>query len=53
MKRSQEFKESVEKPVYVNDTRFGLRKMFLNPTGKAKKGVYMNAGRGANGEHNG
>ena len=53
MKRSKEFKTSVDRPVVVNDSRFGLRKFFLRDQEKAKTGVYMNPGRGANGESNG
>jgi hypothetical protein len=53
MKRSKEFKDSVDRPITVNDSRFGLRKFFLRSQEKAKEGVYMNPGRGANGESNG
>ena len=53
MKRSKEFKNSVDRSVIVNDSRFGLRKFFLRDQEKAKTGVYMNPGRGANGESNG
>jgi hypothetical protein len=53
MKRSKEFKISIDRPVTVNDSRFGLRKFFLRDQEKAKVGVYMNPGRGANGESNG
>jgi hypothetical protein len=52
MSRKEEFK-NIAKPVLVNDSRFGLRKIYLSNSGKAKKGVYQNPGRGANGEHNG
>jgi hypothetical protein len=53
MKRLKEFKNSVDRPITVNDSRFGIRKFFLRNQEKAKKGVYMNPGRGANGESNG
>ena len=52
MNRKKEFK-SIATPVLVNDSRFGLRKIYLSNSGKAKKGVYQNPGKGANGEHNG
>jgi len=53
MKRNKEFKSANLKPTYINDSRFGLRKFFLRDQEKAKEGVYMNPGRGANGESNG
>jgi hypothetical protein len=53
MKRSKEFKNSIDRPITINDSRFGLRKFFLRDQEKAKKGVYMNPGRGANGESSG
>jgi len=53
MKRNKEFKNANSRPVTINDSRFGLRKFFLRDQEKAKKGVYMNPGRGANGESNG
>jgi len=53
MKRSKEFKSSVGRATTVNDSRFGLRKFFLRDQEKAKTGVYMNPGKGANGESNG
>jgi hypothetical protein len=49
MSRKKEF-FSITKPILVNDSRFGLRKMFLTKSGDAKKGVYNNPGKGANGE---
>jgi hypothetical protein len=53
MKRSKEFTNATPKVTYINDSRFGLRKFFLRDQEKAKKGVYMNPGRGANGESSG
>jgi hypothetical protein len=50
MKRSKEFKDANPKATYINDSRFGLRKFFLRDQEKAKTGVYMNPGRGPNGE---
>ena len=49
MSRKKEFL-NITKPILVNDSRFGLRKMFLTKSGDAKKGVYKNPGKGANGE---
>ena len=50
MKRSKAFKEGHPKAPTINDSRFGLRKFFLRDQEKAKMGVYMNPGRGVNGE---
>jgi len=52
MKRRSEFKTSIAKPITVSDSRFGIRKFFVekNPNTRAKKGVYATPGRGANGE---
>jgi hypothetical protein len=49
-KRSKAFKEGFPKATVINDSRFGIRKFFLRDQEKAKKGVYMDPGRGANGE---
>ena len=43
-------KKSSPKPTIINDSRFGKRKMYLNPSGKAKKGVQQTPGRGQRGE---
>jgi hypothetical protein len=53
MKRNKSFKEGILRPTTINDSRFGLRKFFLRDQEKAKTGVYMNPGKGANGESNG
>jgi hypothetical protein len=45
LKRKTEFKKSVYKAVLVNDTRFGLRKLFLNQQDKPKTFSYNNPGR--------
>lgn len=45
LKRKTEFKKSVHKVVLVNDTRFGLRKLFLNQQDKPKTFSYNNPGR--------
>jgi hypothetical protein len=51
MKRSKAFKEGHPKATTINDSRFGIRKFFLRDQEKAKTGVYMNPGRGVNGEN--
>jgi hypothetical protein len=43
-------KKSSPKPTIINDSRFGKRKMYLTPSGKAKKGVQQTPGRGQRGE---
>jgi hypothetical protein len=49
--RSAEFKDAVHKPVVVNDSRFGIRKFFLNEDEKPSiGGVYAIPGKGPNGE---
>ncbi len=49
-RRNSEFKSAVIKPKVVKDSRFGLRKLFLNDNEKSTTFSYMEAGRGANGE---
>ena len=49
-RRKKAFKEGTPRHVTVNDSRFGIRKLFLNDTEKAKEGVYFNPGRGASGD---
>lgn len=39
-----------QKPTIINDSRFGKRKMYLNPNEKAKRGVPQKPGRGQRGE---
>jgi hypothetical protein len=51
MSRKKEFKESVFKPLTVNDSRFGIRKMFLNTKEKPSIAGYSSPGKGPNGEH--
>lgn len=51
MKRSKEFLDSVPKPITISDSRFGLRKMFLNPKERSRVVKYATPGRGPNGEH--
>ena len=49
-KRSSSFKKALFKPITVNDSRFGIRKMYLNNNEKPSIFTYREAGRGANGE---
>jgi len=51
MSRKKEFKSSVEKPLTIKDSRFGLRKMYLNEKEKPSIAVYGTPGKGPNGEH--
>jgi len=48
--RKKEFKNSVEKPVKINDSRFGLRKVYLNTNESPSVFVYPTKGKGVNGE---
>lgn len=50
--RKQEFKHAVEKPITIRDSRFGIRKIYLNPNEEPSiGGVQQRPGRGPNGEH--
>jgi hypothetical protein len=50
MKRNGEFKDSNPKPLTINDSRFGIRRIFINKQERPRIGTYMNPGRGQNGE---
>jgi hypothetical protein len=51
MTRKQEFKmQAAAKPVQITDSRFGLRKFFLNPNERSSIKTYKNMGKGASGE---
>lgn len=45
MKRTQEFQKAVMKPVQIRDSRFGLRKIYLNTKDKPSIFSYANPGR--------
>lgn len=47
MKKAQSKKP---KATIISDSRFGKRKMYLNPNEKAKRGVPQKPGRGQRGE---
>jgi hypothetical protein len=46
----KEFKAAVEKPIVIKDSRFGIRRLFINKQERPRIGVYTNPGRGQNGE---
>lgn len=48
--RKKEFKEAVDKPVTINDSRFGMRKVYLNTNEVPSIFVYPTKGKGSNGE---
>jgi hypothetical protein len=50
-RRKKEFKAGNPKALTVKDSRFGLRRMFLNPNEKPSVWTYENPGKGVNGEH--
>ena len=45
MKRRQEFSKAVFKPITVNDSRFGIRKLFMTTKERPSIGQYQNPGR--------
>jgi hypothetical protein len=50
LKRKATFKETLVKPLTVNDSRFGIRRMFLSTQERPRIKGYTSAGRGQNGE---
>ena len=51
MSRKKEFQPPKSKELSIRDSRFGLRKMFLNDNEKPSIAVYGTPGKGPNGEH--
>jgi hypothetical protein len=51
MSRKKEFKIPTAKEITIRDSRFGLRRMFLNENEKPSIAVYGTPGKGPNGEH--
>jgi hypothetical protein len=51
MNRKKEFKQPKAQKVTIQDSRFGIRRMFLNSQERPRIAQYRNAGRGPNGEH--
>lgn len=49
--RNKEFKEANFKPITVKDSRFGIRRLFINNQERPRIGTYANPGKGPNGEH--
>ena len=41
----KDFNKAVPKPVTINDSRFGIRKIYLNPNEKPSIFTYANPGR--------
>lgn len=50
MTRKKAFKETLVKPITVNDSRFGIRRLFLNTQERPRIKSYTKPGRGQNGE---
>jgi len=49
--RKSEFTNAVDTPVIVNDSRFGIRKFFINEEERPSiGGIYAIPGKGTNGE---
>lgn len=51
IKRKSEFKNAVIKPAKYVDSRFGIRRLFLNKQERPRVAQYSKPGRGPNGEH--
>lgn len=51
MKRKKEFKPEKAKEVSIKDSRFGIRRMFLNTQERPRIAVYQTPGKGVKGEH--
>ena len=51
MKRTAEFKQVLAKPAKYIDSRFGIRRMFLNKQERPRVAQYAHPGKGPNGEH--
>ena len=51
MKRKKEFERPKDKEVTVKDSRFGIRRMFLNTQERPRIAVYQTPGKGVKGEH--
>lgn len=48
--RSKEFNKANPKPLIIKDSRFGLRRLFLNAQERPRIGLYAKPGRGQRGE---
>jgi hypothetical protein len=49
--RKKEFKKAVPKPITFKDSRFGIRRMFINTQERPRVATYRTPGKGVNGEH--
>jgi hypothetical protein len=47
----KEFKNSTSKPLVIKDSRFGIRRLFVNSQERPRIATYSEPGRGQNGEH--
>jgi len=50
MKRKDNFKQPKIEQVTVNDSRFGVRRLFLNTQERPRIRTWQNPGKGPNGE---
>ena len=48
--RKNEFKKAVVKPVVFNDSRFGIRRLFINKQERPRVAMYRQPGKGVKGE---
>jgi hypothetical protein len=44
--RGYEFSKGMVKPIIIKDSRFGVRRLFLNTQERPRIGVYKKPGRG-------
>jgi len=51
MSRKKSFTKAVARPITVKDSRFGLRKRFMNDNEAPSIFTYPTPGKGPNGEH--
>jgi len=51
MNRKKEFKQPKIEKVTIKDSRFGVRRMFLNTQERPRIATYKTPGKGVQGEH--
>ena len=51
VKRTNEFKQEVAEPATYQDSRFGIRRLFLTKQERPRIAHYSTPGKGPNGEH--
>lgn len=51
MSRKKSFKQPKAQKSTITDSRFGVRRMFLNPQERPRIAVYRTPGKGVKGEH--